>query len=469
MVTLKRQIGLAGCISYVAGTIIGSGIFISPSSVLIGCGYSVGVTLMMWALCGFLAMCGAICYMELGSRVRKSGGNYTYIKEGFGDVAGFLFLWVSLFTRPMSTALGCMASAEYIMRAIFMCSDGVPSSAKTILTIVILALITCGNCYSVKLGAYYQTISTVCKVTVLVVIIGTGFTHLAQGQTENFQNPFVTTDITMLGLTNAFYAAFFAYGGWDVLAFGAEEIQNAKRNLPLSILIGVLIPTIVYVTTNVAYHAVLTTEEISSGIAIALVFSKRKLGFFEWVILPIIGLFAAVSGNTNIFMASRMNFVAGRDNLFPRFLSMISITRRTPLVSILVLFITSVIVILIGDIRSVLTTYTFFKITWSIFSVASLKWIRQKYPGTTDTFQTVLFCPIVYVGVSTIVGISFLILDKTVFLSTVTILGTGTLIYYSSRTSMVRFPPFTTINNVIVKLSHRLLLCDFSTKVDYGE
>ncbi|XP_046544809.1 cystine/glutamate transporter-like [Haliotis rubra] len=181
-VGLKRQLGVISAISYVTGGIIGGGIFVSPSSVLAGAGASLGLSLCVWVFCGFISYCGALSYAELGTRIKRSGGSYTYVRAAFGDMAGFTVLWAQLFVvRPLAAVLGSLVTAEYIMRPFYLeCPDLAPKSAKVLLATVILSFIVACNCYSVRVAAGIQTVSTVCKVSALVVIIVAGLYHLTQ-------------------------------------------------------------------------------------------------------------------------------------------------------------------------------------------------------------------------------------------------------------------------------------------------
>ena len=131
-VELKRTLGLFSACGMILGTIIGSGIFVSPKGVLMEVG-SVGVSLVVWAICGLLALLGALCYAELGTMIPKAGGPYAYIQEAFGDLCGFLYMWaMTIIVIPTGNAIISMTFAYYILQPIFP-SCNVPHSAVLLL------------------------------------------------------------------------------------------------------------------------------------------------------------------------------------------------------------------------------------------------------------------------------------------------------------------------------------------------
>lgn len=118
-VGLQRKLGLASGISLIVGTMIGSGIFASPRYVMENSG-SVGLTLIVWSLCGVLAMFGALCYSELGTMIPLSGAEYVYLLEGFGPLAAFLYSWTSVIVlKPSQVAIICLAFGAYVIEPIF--------------------------------------------------------------------------------------------------------------------------------------------------------------------------------------------------------------------------------------------------------------------------------------------------------------------------------------------------------------
>ena len=118
-ISLKRDVGLIGGIAIIVGTMIGSGIFASPKGVLDASG-SVGMALIVWAICGVLAVCGAMAYAELGTMIPTSGGEYTYIREAFGALPAFLYAWTAcIVIKPSQLAIICLIFGEYIVTPFF--------------------------------------------------------------------------------------------------------------------------------------------------------------------------------------------------------------------------------------------------------------------------------------------------------------------------------------------------------------
>ncbi|XP_046565776.1 Y+L amino acid transporter 2-like [Haliotis rubra] len=460
--TLKKQLGLVSATSYMIGNIIGTGIFISPSVILEGMGSSVGLSLLVWTMCGALTYCAAMCYAEYGTRLKKSGGTYTYIREAFGDFVGFLFLWTDfLIGRPLSTALACLAAAQYIMRPLFLsCPDMAPTASKVMVGYVILGFFVMANMYSVKLGARLQTVTTVCKVTALLTIIVAGMVHIGQGHTDNFSEPFKTTHLTPEGVVLAFYAGLFAFTGWSIVNTAVEEICNPYRNIPLAIFGGLAVPTLGYLLANVAYHAVLTNGEILSGIAVAYVFGERKLGFLKWVVLSCVAVSAGGIANVNIFIFSRTYFVGGRDRLFPRFLSMINVHRRTPQPAILVMFILATIYMCLGDIKTVLGAYSFFKSGGECLAVAGIFIIRRRHPAKDNTYQVNWLFPVIYVVFFLVLSVTAITFDPRLYLPTFCVSLLGVPLYFLSRSRWWQMGYLARVNKWITLLCHRILLCE---------
>ncbi|XP_015420988.1 PREDICTED: cystine/glutamate transporter isoform X4 [Myotis davidii] len=269
-VMLKKKITLLRGISIIIGTIIGSGIFISPKGVLQNTG-SVGMSLIVWTACGVLSLFGAMSYAELGTSIKKSGGHYTYILEVFGPLPAFVRVWVELLIiRPASTAVISLAFGHYFLEPFFIHCE-IPKLAIQLITAVGLTAVMVLNSMSVSWSARIQIFLTFCKLIAILIIIVPGVMQLIKGQTQHFKDAFSGRDASIMGLPLAFYYGMYAYAGWFYLNFVTEEVENPEKNIPLAIGISMAIVTIGYVLMNVAYFTTISAEELLLSNAVAVV------------------------------------------------------------------------------------------------------------------------------------------------------------------------------------------------------
>ncbi|MCI4388893.1 hypothetical protein PGIGA_G00091350 [Pangasianodon gigas] len=231
-VHLRRSISLVPAVSFIVGTMVGSGIFIAPKGVHINTG-SVGLSLLIWALCGLLSTFGALCYAELGTSFKKSGAHYTYLLETLGPLPAFLRLWSEfIFIRPAVTAYIALAFGHYVVEPFFTpCPAPLPLIKLT--SFLGLTFLVAVNCWSVSLASRTQVFLLIIKLFALVLIIVPGIMALAKGRTENFQNFFNSEQLTLTKLPLAFYSGLYAYSGWFALNFVTEEVINPKRHVKL--------------------------------------------------------------------------------------------------------------------------------------------------------------------------------------------------------------------------------------------
>ncbi|XP_006268278.3 cystine/glutamate transporter [Alligator mississippiensis] len=227
-VFLRKKITLLRAFSLLIGSMVGSGIFISPKGVLRNSG-NVGLSLIIWLACGILSLFGALCYAELGTRITKSGGHYIYILETLGPLPSFLFLWAEYFAiRPANSAVVSLAFGRYILEPFFApCVAPLPAVKLVALLGYYIVLIL--NSWSVSWSAQLQTFLSVIKLAALTLIIVPGMMLLAQGHTENFQDAFNSQSLALDKLPLAFYAGMFAYSGWFQASFVREELVRPER------------------------------------------------------------------------------------------------------------------------------------------------------------------------------------------------------------------------------------------------
>uniref|UniRef100_A0A5F9DJG2 Cystine/glutamate transporter n=1 Tax=Oryctolagus cuniculus TaxID=9986 RepID=A0A5F9DJG2_RABIT len=368
-VVLKKKITLLRGISIIIGTIIGAGIFISPKGVLRNTG-TVGMSLVVWTLCGVLSLFGALSYAELGTSIKKSGGHYTYILEVFGPLLAFVRVWVELLIiRPAATAVISLAFGRYILEPFFIQCE-IPELAIKLVTAVGITAVMVLNSMSVSWSARIQIFLTFCKLTAILIIIVPGVMQLIKGQTQHFKDAFSGRDASVMGLPLAFYYGMYAYAGDFFVHF---------RTVPLAICISMAIVTIGYVLTNVAYFTTISAEELLLSNAVAVTFSERLLGNFSLAVPIFVALSCFGSMNGGVFAVSRLFYVASREGHLPEILSMIHVRKHTPLPAVIVLHpLTMIMWLFIG------------------LAVAGLIYLRYKRPDMQRPFKVPLFIPALF-------------------------------------------------------------------------
>ncbi|XP_042087881.1 asc-type amino acid transporter 1 isoform X5 [Ovis aries] len=271
-VALKKEIGLVSACTIIIGNIIGSGIFISPKGVLEHSG-SVGLALFVWVLGGGITALGSLCYAELGVAIPKSGGDYAYVTEIFGGLAGFLLLWSAvLIMYPTSLAVISMTFSNYVLQPVFPnCIP--PAAASRALSMACLMLLTWVNSSSVRWATRIQDVFTGGKLLALSLIIGVGFVQIFQGHFEELRpsNAFDFWMMPSVGhLALAFLQGSFAFSGWNFLNYVTEELVDPRKNLPRAIFISIPLVTFVYTFTNVAYFTAMSPQELLASNAVAV-------------------------------------------------------------------------------------------------------------------------------------------------------------------------------------------------------
>ncbi|KAK7129838.1 hypothetical protein R3I94_009243 [Phoxinus phoxinus] len=405
-VHLRRRIGLLPSISFIIGTVVGSGIFIAPKGVLMNSG-SVGLSLLVWALCGVLSTFGALCYAELGTTFTKSGGHYTYLLETLGPLPAFLRLWTEfIFIRPAVASYVSLAFGRYVVEPFFL-PCAAPTALVKIVSVLGVTFVVAVNCWSVTLAARTQISLTFVKMFALILIIIPGIMALANGKTENFQNAFESDSLSLTKLPLAFYSGLYAYGGWFYLNFITEEVINPNRTIPLAIIFSMVTVTVCYVLVNVAYYTMMTADELLISDAVAVTFAGRALQGIAPAIPILVALSCLGALNGGFFGSPRMLFVGAREGHFPVIFSMIHIRRQTPLPAVLFLYPLVIVMLVRGEIFQLINFASFSR--WLFIAMATLGMIihRYRFPEHLRPFKVPLAVAVVFTIVCFfIVGLS---------------------------------------------------------------
>ncbi|XP_069759708.1 cystine/glutamate transporter-like isoform X2 [Narcine bancroftii] len=249
------------------------------------------------------------------------------------------------------------------------------------------------NSWSVNWTARVQIILTISKLVALGLIIILGMMALAQGHNENFQNAFNSSSVTLDKIPLAFYSGMFAYSGWFYMNFFTEEVINAERNIPLAIISSIVIITILYLLVNVAYYTVLTADEVMASGAVAVTFAERTLKSFSSVIQILVSLSCLGAITGGLFSASRVFFVASRENQWPTIFSMIHIRHHTPLPAVILIYPLVILMIFIGDLYGLLNLNSFPR--WLFMGFVTFGLIRHRYkqPDLHRPFKVPMIIP----------------------------------------------------------------------------
>uniref|UniRef100_A0A665V279 Solute carrier family 7 member 8a n=1 Tax=Echeneis naucrates TaxID=173247 RepID=A0A665V279_ECHNA len=380
-VALKKEIGLVSACGIIVGNIIGSGIFVSPKGVMENAS-SVGVALFVWIITGIITAIGALCYAELGVTIPKSGGDYSYVKDIFGGLAGFLRLWIAvLVIYPTNQAVIALTFSNYVLQPLFpTCFP--PESGLRLLAAVCLLLLTWVNCSSVRWATRVQDIFTAGKLLALALIIIMGIVQICKGdyywlEPANAFEPFQDYDVGLIAL--AFLQGSFAYGGWNFLNYVTEELVDPYVNLPRAIFISIPLVTFVYVFANIAYVTAMSPQELLASNAVAVTFGEKLLGVMAWI-MPISVALSTFGGvNGSLFTSSRL------------VVSLMSLTTNDPpqCLSTLLMLCTSDMYTLINYVGFI--NYLFYGVT-----VAGQIVLRIKQPNMHRPIKISLIWPVIY-------------------------------------------------------------------------
>ncbi|KAE9547689.1 hypothetical protein FO519_009097, partial [Halicephalobus sp. NKZ332] len=407
-----NKIGILEGISYCVGGIIGSGIFVSPT-VIVKYSGSLGLSLIIWVTCALIAAIEALVYVELGTCIRKSGSDFAYLTTAGWKSVAAAFLFVSSLTDAMFLAIQTIAFGQYFVKGINEVFEKDLDTSNSILTKLIgfTALMPLGliNLFSLKkFVGKFQIIATVTKMTVILIIIGTGFWFLViKGRTKNFENSFDGSTTIPDKIVLALYNGLFAYAGWNVLNSGTEEVDNPRRTLPIASFVGIGIAALVYLSMNVAYFTILTVEEFQKCNTVAATFAERTLGSFHYAIPFLISLLLMGSMNSTLFSSSRCLLAGARHKVLPTSLKSVHPESMSPRAAI-VLEVSMVIMIsFLGDLENLLKFATYTRGMQSILVQLSLLYMRHNdFPFPKDAYRN----PIIVIFLSLGISLSLLVI-----------------------------------------------------------
>ncbi len=346
---LTRVLGPLTATAIVVGTIIGSGVFKKPATIAQSVDES-GLVAIVWVVAGLLVLCGALAYAEIAVLFPKTGGNYVFLREGYGRLFGFLWCWVdfwiirsgslaalaTIFTESLHDILESYAGREVLG---FWAQRGV--------TVGVLLGLGLVNIRGVRWGGGLQVVVTLVKVVSLVGIAVFPFYLLGRAAdstvtTANLDPvwPLAWSAGILPGLGSAFLGVLWAYHGWQNVAPIAGEVRDPQRNLPIALVGGTLLVVALYLGVNLAYYLTMPGEEMAEleGTTVAAASALRWIGPVGKVVVAgaiVLSVFGSLNGN--MMVGPRQLFAMGEDGLAPRWLGRVHPQYRTPAASIALL------------------------------------------------------------------------------------------------------------------------------------
>ncbi|XP_034195442.1 b(0,+)-type amino acid transporter 1 [Osmia lignaria lignaria] len=439
-IALKRELGLFSAVSIIVAVMIGSGIFVSPTSALEKSG-SVGFCLIVWITCGILSLLGALAFAELSTVVPRSGAEYAYFIEAFsplhryaGQIPAFVCSWVYVvLLRPAEVAVVMLTFAEYSVQPFSNYLEDLPeesmSRLKKFIAVLALGLITYINLTSVKLYVRVQNIFTICKIVACVFVIGGGIWWLSTGHTQLLEKPFRGTTTSLGDVALAFYSGLWAYDGWTSAAIVTEEIQRPEVNILRSILIAVPLITVLYVSMNLMYMAALTIPEMVGARAVAVLWADKVLPSWLSFAIPLGVVLSTFGCGLSIqFGVSRLCYVAGREGHVPRVFSFVHIEKMTPAAAVAVQGLLTLVCLLLGNIIALIEFASF--LTWVFYGFAMLSLIimRRTKPDAPRPYAVPIVVPWLVLGIAIFLAVIPIIHDpspKYLFALIFILLGVG--------------------------------------------
>lgn len=370
--SLKRQLGLFSATMILVGTVIGSGIFNTPGKVAALAGGS-GPNLLAWVIAGFAATMFALVYAELSPMFPKAGGAYIFIKEAFGEMAAFLYGWSMIFGSLMPViamlALGLINYLKFFFPAIDL-------TASRIIGTVIVAILTAVNVLGVKQGSKVQNIFTIGKLAALGLVIVGGIFSI---KTANFQP--IVGDAGWSSTFAAAVPAVLGFGGYYVLSYMSEEVEDPSRNLPKATIYGMLIVIVVNVLINIVAIGTVPQAQLASS---EKPVADAALAIFGPIGAGIVSLGAMISifGSLNSSMMGlpRLSFAMARENLLFSFFGKLHPKYNTPYISTIIFALAATFFIWTGTFMTLLLMGVFVSRSLECIVAISLIVLRKKQP-----------------------------------------------------------------------------------------
>jgi len=438
--SFKRSLGLLDATMVVAGSMIGSGIFIVSADITRNVG-SAGWLIAVWLITGFMTLVAAVSYGELSGMFPRAGGQYIYLKEAYNSFVSFLYGW-SLFSVIQTGTIAAVGVAfskftAYLIPAlsednILLNAGFIKISAAQIVSIILIVFLTWNNTRGIKEGKVIQTFFTSAKLLSLFGLIvcglfalkhdvwnvnwshaweiGKGQATVAEGVSKWTVIPYAGIGAVLGAIAASMVGSVFSSDAWNNVTFIAGEIKNPQRNIGFSLFLGTLIVTIVYVMANVMYTAVLPLQDIASAPKdrVAVEATRAIFGSAGTYIIAVMIMISTFGCNNGLILAgARVYYTMAQDGLFFKQAGTLN-KNAVPQWALWAQMIVASILCLSGKYGDLLDMISFVVVIFYVLTILGIFILRQKRPDAERPYKAFGYpvLPVIYI----LMGISFCVL-----------------------------------------------------------
>ncbi len=421
----------------VAGSMIGSGIFIVSTDIVRNVG-SAGWLIVVWLITGLMTVMAAVSYGELSGMYPKAGGQYVYLKEAFNPLAGFLYGWSS-FTVIQTATIAAVAVAFSRFTAYLIPEVGESNilfsigslniSAAQILAIALIIFLTYTNTRGIQGGKIIQTTFTTVKLLSIFGLIVLGFllvknsfwaenwqTGLEAVQLEKNSTGGFVTDGSWLpiggtvligAIAASMVGSLFSSDAWNNVTFIAGEIKNPKRNIGLSLFLGTLIVSVIYITTNLMYLNVLSLNQIAfpEGDRVAVAASNAIFGSAGALVIAVMIMISTFGCNNGLILAgARVYYTMAKDGLFFKQAGVLN-KNAVPQWALWAQAVVASLLCLSGGYNDLLDMIAFVVVLFYVRTILGIFILRKKRPDAERPYKAFAypFMPALYI----VLGLTF--------------------------------------------------------------
>ncbi|HZT60008.1 MAG TPA: amino acid permease [Pyrinomonadaceae bacterium] len=444
-ITLVRGLGVFASVSIVVGSVIGTGIFLKTRVMMCNV-ESPWLVIVAWAVAGFMSLAGALTYAELAAMMPRAGGEYVFIREGYGRPLAFLYGWTQF-----AVAYTGSQAAKGVSFAIFLnillhnaldrnyytlhlAGYDFPFGHLQAVALAIIILATLVNCLAVSVSGKVSVFLTGLKI-LIVLAIGVCAFLLAQGSFEHFslsgaggacEGVEATARGGLAGFGAALLGALWAYDGWSNVTIVAGEVKRPQRNLPIALIGGILIVAALYIFANLAYLYVLSPAEVANvakASSVATEVARKFLGPAAVGVIAMAMMLSTLGSlHTGTLSGARISYAMAKDGLFFRPLARLSERTRVPVNALVLQCVLTCVLALSGSFDT-LTDYVIFA-AWIFYALntASVFIFRRRMPHAERPYRTVGYpvLPVVF-----LLAAGYLIVNTVIATPTQALIGLG--------------------------------------------